>query len=227
MQPYFEQDGIVIYHGDCRDVAPSLDTVDLVLTDPPYGIGFAAHPAKSMRGANVQATDWDNAVVDMELLNLVRAKGKTQVIWGGNYYPLPISRGWLAWVKPAALPTFGTLELAWTNLDQRAQHIVHNMVHSQEARAGHPTQKPLTIIQWCFTVVPECATVLDPFMGSGTTLVAAKSLGKHAIGIEIEEKYCEMAARRLDEVGAWKPAQQTYFGRKGYNEARIPLSEHE
>ena len=103
MKPYYDQDGITIYHGDCRDVLPTLDPVDLVLTDPPYGIGEAAGKNKSRTKIAI-AKDygdamWDDQPIDTALMDAVRGAGRTQIIFGGNYYDLPPTSCWLVWDK--------------------------------------------------------------------------------------------------------------------------------
>jgi site-specific DNA-methyltransferase (adenine-specific) len=193
MRPYYEHAGITIYHGDCREVLPGL-TADVLVTDPPYGINFAGQPTKWQRLAGAAAEQWDVAAFDDFALLL--AVGSAQCVWGGNYYPLPVSRGWMVWHKPDAPPSMSTVELAWTSRDTNATHIIHSISATNPERVGHPTQKPLRVMEWCVGQMPG-GDVLDPFMGSGTTLVAAKNLGRKAIGIEIEERYCEIAAKRL------------------------------
>lgn len=199
LKPYYQWNDITIYHGDCREILPGLDPVDLLLTDPPYGIGFAARPTKWQRLDGAQPEAWDNAPVDVDLLDGARAKAAFQIIWGGNHYALPPSRCWLTWVKPDAPPSMGSAEFAWTNLDRCSRHIFHGIGATNAERVGHPTQKPLAVISWCLSLLPQARTVLDPFMGSGTTLRAAKDLGRRAIGIEIDERCCEIAADRLSQ----------------------------
>lgn len=206
MKPYYEHAGITIYHGDCREILPMLAPVDLVLTDPPYGIGFAAQPTNYQRAAGMKPKAWDNQRVDIE--PILKA-GKQQCVWGGHYYSLPVSRGWLAWVKPDAPPSMGTVELAWTSRDANSHFIWHSIAATNEERVGHPTQKPLRVIVWSISFF-QADTILDPFMGSGTTLRAAKDLGRKAIGIEIEERYCEIAAKRMSqEVLDFQPSEVT------------------
>lgn len=197
MKPYYEHAGITIYHGDCREVLPNILRVDLCMTDPPYGISFAAQPTFGQRKAMQQPEQWDNE--RFTGLGWVKAYGKIQVIWGGNYYELPVSRGWLCWHKPDAPPSMGSFELAWTNQDQNSRHISYSIAATNPERLGHPTQKPEAVILWAMQQIPEWQECIDPFMGSGTTLRAAKDLGRRAIGIEIEEKYCEIAAKRLSQ----------------------------
>lgn len=204
-RPYFTDGTVTIYHGDCREILPAL-TYDCVVTDPPYGIGFAAQPTKWHRRSTThttivktkrgQAEDWDNAPVDDVVVGLATDSRPT-IIWGGNYYALPPVRGWLCWTKPDAPPSMGSFELAWTNLDRVTRFISCSISQTNSERLGHPTQKPERVMSWCLGIVS--GVVCDPFMGSGTTLRAAKDLGMTAIGIEREERYCEMAARRMGQ----------------------------
>ena len=195
MKPYYDHDGITIYHGDCREILPELEA-NVLVTDPPYGINFAGQPTKWQRRAGHLAVAWDvEAFTDV---NLLLGCAEEHVIWGGNYYALPPSRGWLAWIKPDAPPSMGSAEFAWTSLDRNARHLIHSISATNRERVGHPTQKPLTVMRWSLDGLRD-GTILDPFMGSGTTLRAAKDLGRKAIGIEIEERYCEIAAQRLGQ----------------------------
>lgn len=140
---------------------------------------------------------WDDTAVSG--LRAILGHGDIQVTWGGNYYSLPPSRGWLCWYKPDAPPSMGSFELAWTNQDRNSRMITHSISATNGERVGHPTQKPLAVILWCLSQFPEVASIADPFMGSGTTLIAAKKFNIRAIGIEIEERYCEIAAKRLGQ----------------------------
>jgi site-specific DNA-methyltransferase (adenine-specific) len=201
MKPYYESGGITIYNGDCRDILPALSPVDLLLTDPPYGIakvwkgGFSSKHGWGRAGAEAMArNEWDAAPPNEATLLSLIGLSKHQIIWGGNYFPLPPSRGWLVWNKPERNFTLAEAELAWTNIDTVIR--VFDFRRSDVGRV-HPTQKPLELMQWSITRAPESETILDPFMGSGTTLRAAKDLGKRAIGIELEERWCEVAVRRL------------------------------
>ena len=204
MKPYYEHAGITIYHGDCREILPDLPKVDLVLTDPPYGIGCSG------RVNNQGAAAWDAERADVAwLLDIAQSL----CIWGGNYFAdnLPASESWLIWLKrPAGFDndprTYAPLEMAWTDYGGKPRVKTH--VWDGGKRAGekgnrtfcHPAQKPIEVMRWCIVLAPdEPRIILDPFMGSGTTLRAAKDLGRKAIGIELEEKYCEIAAKRLQQ----------------------------
>jgi site-specific DNA-methyltransferase (adenine-specific) len=200
MKPFYQDSLCTIYHGDCREILPMLPKVDLVLTDPPYGIRAAKSGAhSSIRDSSIWSNaEWDNQrplkAVEMAIRHAPKA-----MIWGGNYYTdiLPPSPSWLAWIKPEAGTGFSLadMELCWTNLGFSARTLNSNR------RDGHchPTQKPLAVMLWCLSFSPTAKTILDSFMGSGTTLVASKQLGRKSIGIELEEKYCEIAAKRLQQ----------------------------
>lgn len=197
MKPYYEEDGIQLFLGDCLEILPELPKVDLVVTDPPYGLG------KRMQGGTWGACEkyrdmrnWDKVILQ-EAVDCAIAKAITAIIWGGNYYQVPPSRCWLAWFKPDSPPTMSDMELAWTNVDSTAKMFRYPVGAYSCERTGHPTQKPLALFNWCLRFAPDAQTILDPFCGSGTTLVAAKNLGRKAIGIELEEKYCEIAVNRL------------------------------
>jgi site-specific DNA-methyltransferase (adenine-specific)/modification methylase len=198
-----------LYLGDCRDILPTLGKVDAVVTDPPYGIGEAAGKAKT-RGKLAVAKDygndtWDNEPIAHELLQMVRAAGRWNIIFGGNYYDCPPAKCWLIWDKLNGSNDFADCELAWTNLPKavrRIRYLWNGMIREPGAQRGdHPTQKPLEVMKWCIGHLPEPNdTILDPFMGSGTTGVAAIQMGRSFIGIEREPKYFEAACRRIREA---------------------------
>jgi DNA modification methylase len=215
MTPYYEHAGITIFLGDCRDVIEQWEglrthSFDLLLTDPPYGIG-ASNPKRGGRqdGASLAQSreygtdDWDDEPIDAETLTRVRMLARHAVIFGGNYFALPPSRCWLVWDKENGNNGYADCELAWTNLDKAVRKLTFRWMGMftepgcpKEDRV-HPTQKPEPVMRWALMQVPEAKTVLDPFMGSGTTLVACKRLGRSCVGIEREERYCEVAAKRL------------------------------
>ena len=190
MKPYYQDSSVTIYHGDCRDIVPQLGRFDLLLTDPPYGLGTKLHGGSW--GTNFEKWDFEAP----NLCNLISQCDKS-CVWGGNYFVLPVSRGWLVWVKPDANGTIGKAELAWTSEDRIIHYISHTIAATNAERNGHPTLKPLRVITWSLSLFPEAQTILDPFAGSGTTGRAAKDLNKTAVLIEIEEKYCEIAANRM------------------------------
>ena len=184
----------VLYLGDCLEILPTLPKVDAVVTDPPYGIGFGKTHTKWSANRGVVLGDWDTEAPDVSFL---ADFAPDVIIWGGERFGLPIRRRWLSWVKPDAPPTFASLELAWTNKDAPARHLVHSISATNAERIGHPTQKPERVMCWCLSFIPNAETILDPFMGSGTTGVACANLGREFIGIEIEEKYFDIACERI------------------------------
>lgn len=201
--PYYEDEAVTLWHGDCREVLPTLTRADLLLTDPPYGIGsvwkggFSDKHGWGKAGADaVVRNEWDATTPDADTLDLARAMADHAVIWGGNYFTLPVSRGWLVWNKPERNFTLAEAELAWTSRDMVIR--VADLPRSDAFRE-HPTQKPLKLMTWCLGFFPKAQTILDPFSGSGTTLLAAKNDGRRAVGVEIDERYCEMAAKRLTQ----------------------------
>jgi DNA modification methylase len=212
VKPYYEQSGITIYHGGALAVLDMWEglrtqSFDLLLTDPPYGLNEAAGKNKS-RGKIAVSRDygcdsWDDRPAT-EAIAMARRFCRHQIVFGGNYYDLPPAKCWLVWDKENGATDFADCELAWTNLNKAVRRLTYRwqgMLQEpgmpRELRQ-HPTQKPEAVMRWALLQAPEgVRTVLDPFMGSGTTLVAAKRLGRAAVGIEREERYCEIAAQRL------------------------------
>lgn len=181
--------------GDCREVLPTIGKVDAVVTDPPYGIGFGAKHTKWSANRGTILGEWDAERPDLTALLALDVEF---IIWGGERFDLPTSRGWLTWVKPDAAPTFASTEFAWTNRDKPARHMQLAVGAVNAERVGHPTQKPLALMQWCLEQIPAAQTILAPFMGSGTTGVACVKLGRKFIGIEIEPKYFDIACKRIE-----------------------------
>ncbi|MFH1738341.1 MAG: DNA methyltransferase [bacterium] len=193
-EPYYTSpSGLgTLYCGDCLDIIPQLGPVDAVVTDPPYGLGDKwVGGTWFTRGAYKNGVDWDTEAPQKTIEMCLRF-GNEHIVWGGNYFSLPPSRCWLAWTKDTNMQTMSDLELAWTDLDRPAK-----MFHaSRHWNREHPTEKPITLMKWCLGFL-EGETVLDPFLGSGTTAVACERLGRRWIGIEISEDYCAIAARRI------------------------------
>ncbi len=196
--PYYQDEAVTIYNADCRKVLPFLERFDLLLTDPPYGIGEDGGRFRDRKGGGHRVLEkghWDSERTPAHILLEAMQSAEKSIVWGGNYYAdlLPASRGWLYWDKKMG-GDFSDGELAYTSRDAVLRSFSYcNKEHGKV----HPTQKPLALMRWCLSLVPDAVTVLDPFMGSGTTLVAAKLEGRKAVGIEISEKYCEAAANRL------------------------------
>lgn len=197
-----------LYLADCREVLPTIGKVDAVVTDPPYGISEAAGKNKS-RGKLAVAKDygddaWDNEPISPALMFDVLNSAKWKIIFGGNYYMLPPTSCWLVWDKENGENDFADCELAWTNLPKavrRIKYMWNGMLRANgEHRGDHPTQKPIGVMKWCIGHLPHCETVADPFMGSGTTGVAAVQMDRDFIGIEREPKYFDIACRRIEDA---------------------------
>ena len=192
-----------LYLGDCLEVMPALGKVDAVVTDPPYGIGESG--AKSARRSKLAKADlyvqkqWDTQTAD-NAIDMAVAMAKSSIVFGGNYYDLPPTSCWLVWDKQNT-GDFADCELAWTNLAKAVRRIYwrwNGMIRKGNDVREHPTQKPVGVMEWCINHLPDNAeTILDPFMGSGTTLVACAKLGRKGIGIELDPDYFEIACKRV------------------------------
>ena len=185
-----------LYLADCMDVLPTLPKVDAVITDPPYGIGFRLQGGTW--GKKHGGVDWDKETYS-EVYSAIKLADKS-IIWGGNYYQLPPSRCWLTWIKRDAVPSMASCELAWTSFDANAKYFDWTIAATNGERVAHPTQKPLALMKWCIEQAGNPETILDPFMGSGTTGVAAVQMGRKFIGIEREPKYFEIACNRIEQA---------------------------
>ena len=201
-KPYYQDESVTIYHGDCREIVPELGKFDLLLTDPPYGISY--------RTTLPNNTDWGNIANDTGEFDLsfLFDIDSDKVIFGANCFPeiLPHRGRWSCWYKrgDGAEKALGSpFELAWdsrTSGFDRFYRVVHGgFVNSDGGKRRHPTQKPVQLFKLILDDWPDAQTILDPFAGSGTTGRAAKDLGRKAVLIEIEERYCEIAARRMGQ----------------------------
>ena len=213
MKPYYEEKGITIYHGDCRDVLPCLaERPALVLTDPPYGVRERTERNANGRSNATRSIDWLPVAGDGEPFNPsdILSLQVPSILWGANHFAdrLPPSPSWLTWDKRdgTAPDDNADCEFAWTNLGGPARlyrHLWRGMIKASEREQVrvHPTQKPVALMRWCLlrARLTVGALVVDPYMGSGPIAQACKELGMRYIGIEIEERYCEIAARRLSQ----------------------------
>lgn len=209
MTPYYQDSHVTLYHGDCREILPTLPDVALLLTDPPYGISYSPSGGgrgafgkpvfKKFTGKDVVFGD-DSAFDPAHLLGIA----PLAILWGANHYAsrLPEETAWLVWDKREAESTltFSDCEMAWTNLGGPARifrHMWNGVAKASEVGESryHPTQKPLALMRWCLQRAGNPQTVVDPYAGSGTTLIAAKDAGVQSIGIEIHEPYCELIAK--------------------------------
>lgn len=195
MKPYYDHAGITIYHADCRDILPHLDPVDLVLTDPPYGIG---------------KDSWDKVFPEWSVDLAFSISSKVCITPGIWCLGQCISLMWekYRWTfcgrcknginQRGAVGFNNWIPAVYggSQIKKGMDVFDYVLISGNPLQAEHPCCKPFSFIQWLINRI-DGETILDPFMGSGTTLVAAKQLGRKAIGIEIEEKYCEIAVKRL------------------------------
>jgi len=211
LKPYYEDEAVQIFHGDCRDILPHLPKVDLVLTDPPYGIGEdsyrVANRGKLAKTTNYGHFDWDTKL-DRRTFDLIMGAGHHQIIFGGNYYAdwLPPSKCWLVWDKDNNTNDFADCELAWASFEKAVRRIrwrwngmLQEPGSPKEPRL-YPTQKPIPVMRWALSLAMPVASVIDPCMGGGSTLRAAKDMGIRSIGIDQREIACEIAAKRMSQT---------------------------
>lgn len=193
-----------LYLGDCLDILPTLPKVDAVITDPPYGINKDGMKRTTGGNGGRKAHEflgWDGERPPPELFDALLNAGKTVVIWGGNYFAdlLPPTMRWLVWDKGQRINQSDG-ELAWTSMQSALRICTMNRVELLTDGTEHPTQKPVRLMTWCIEQAGHPRSVLDPFMGSGTTGVAAIRLGRSFIGIEREPSYFDIACRRIEEA---------------------------
>jgi len=193
-----------LYLGDCRDILPTLPKVDAVITDPPYGVGADTHAGPESSGWKQYGTGgWDNARPDAEVFSLILAAGEISIIWGGNYFTdlLPPTMQWLVWDKGQRDFSLADGEFAWSSQKRAARIFSYSRGAALQDGKEHPTQKPVALMAWCISqAANNPQTILDPFMGSGTTGVAAMNLQRQFIGIEREPKYFDIACRRIEDA---------------------------
>ena len=190
---------------DCREVLPTLGKVDAVVTDPPYGIGAdkAASKNEGKWGWTYYGeTNWDATRPPPEVFDLILKAGKDQIIWGGNYFTdlLPPTMQWLVWDKGQRDFSLADCEFAWSSQQRAARIFDYPRARALQDGKEHPTQKPIALMKWCIEMLPKPQTILDCFLGSGTTGVAAVQMGRDFIGIEREERYFDIACRRIDQA---------------------------
>jgi len=200
-----------LYLGDCLEILPTLadNSVDAVITDPPYGIGEARNNNASRSllaiSKDYGISDWDDERIP-EFIPLIQRLTDNIVIFGGNYYAdlLPPSMGWIVWDKHNGKTDFADCELAWTSQHRAIRQIDwtwHGMIRQGNEKRYHPTQKPFGVMKWIVENYTNPGdTILDPFMGSGTTGIACIQTGRNFIGIEIDPKYYEIAENRIAEA---------------------------
>lgn len=209
LTPYYQDDHVTIYHGDCHEIAPTLAATTIV-SDPPYGMKWDTDSSRFSGGHRDSVTrrgqgrpDWGSIAADDQPFDPTPWLAYPEVIlWGSNHYAarLPVGTT-LVWIKrfDGGFGSFlSDAEVAWMKGGHGVYYRRDTTLMGRTADRAHPTEKPVGLMIWCIEKT-KGDVILDPFMGSGTTLRAAKDLGRKAIGIEIEERYCEIAARRMGQ----------------------------
>lgn len=212
MRPYYADDRVTLYHGDCREITEWL-AADVLVMDPPYGIGWkkGLNKAAGSRAHAGIANDSDTSVRDAIL---VRWGDRPAMVFGSFYAPPPVHRQILVWRKPPDAGVVGSVigwrrdvepvfvsgpwpkrPPSWSSVLESRTAMIGGSA-GPAGRYGHPHAKPIDLMEQLIDACPT-GVIADPFAGSGSTLVAARNLGRHAIGVELEERYCEVIARRL------------------------------
>jgi len=197
--------------GDCLQVMPTLGRFDACVTDPPYGIdygrlmkgkGDGAGGLDKNRWKDYGEFDWDQSRPTAAAFDAILQASDMQIIWGANYFSdlLPPKMGWLVWDKMQRDFSLADFELAWTSRDVAGRALSYSRPQALRDGRHHPTQKPIAVMEWCLGFLPDAKTILDPFMGSGTTLVACQRMGRAGTGIELDPDYFDIACRRVDEA---------------------------
>jgi site-specific DNA-methyltransferase (adenine-specific) len=197
-------EGVSLHLGDCREILPGLKKFDACVTDPPYGIGKDGQKKTTGGHGGRKAYEfmgWDKERPEPKTFELLLACAEQHVIWGGNYFAdlFPPTGKWLVWDKGQRINQSDG-ELAWTSRQGALRIFDLNRVAIMTDGAEHPTQKPVEIMKWSILQLDEPQTIIDPFMGSGTTGVAAAKLGRKFTGIEVEAKYFDIACRRIRQA---------------------------
>jgi len=190
-----------LYLGDCAEILPTLDKIDAIVTDPPYGI--KRFEKGSLRfdklGEYKNGITWDKKP-SKEFFDMLINVAPQAIIWGSNNFELPTSEYFLVWDKQQTVDNFASAELAFTNIKIPAKVFRFGIHQHNKMEKDHPTQKPVSLMEWCISFCKESNIICDPFLGSGTTGVACANMNKTFIGIEKEQKYFDIACKRIENA---------------------------
>ena len=193
-----------LYLGDCREVLPTLDAVDAVITDPPFGVGNFVQTTGQIRGRGSnrgKAVSWNDATPSADVFEQMRRLSKHRIIWGANFFNCFEDRGGaIVWLKDQKMPNFSKADIASCTHFQKTE-IVRipwtNFTVAHKAASDHSCERPVELYEWCIDYLPRVDSILDPYMGSGSTGVACAKMGRSFIGIEIDEGYFNIACERI------------------------------
>lgn len=185
-----------LYLGDCLEIMPTLDRVDAVVTDPPFGIGNFVQQAGNRRGKEV---NWNNSPPPKAFFDLIKKISRHRIVWGANYFNcFENNGGAIVWIKNQPMPNFSKFEIASCSHLKKTELINltwTNFVNTKQS--NHPCERPVALYEFCINYLPDPKSILDPYMGSGATGVACIKLGRKFIGIEIDEQYFDIACERI------------------------------
>lgn len=200
MKLYFETKNGVLYHADCMDIIKhcSEKMFDICLTDPPYGIGNFVQTAGNIR---VKAVEWNEHGPSKDFFRIIKKISFNQIIWGANYFNcFDKNGGAIVWVKNQPMPNFSKAEIAACSYHKKVEIYEKTWTNFvNDKKSTHPCERTVSIYDWCLDKYCQEGEMIDPFCGSGSSLIAAEKRGMKWIGIEREEQYCEIAAKRLSE----------------------------
>ena len=191
-----------LYLGDCRDVLPTMEKVDAVVTDPPFGMGNFVQTTGNVRGS---AVGWNNETPPPEVFEMLKAMSRHRIIWGANFFNCFEEKGGaIVWDKAQPMPNFSKADIASCTHFKKTE-IVRipwtNFIVTHKGETDHPCERPVELYRWCIEYLPApIETVLDPYLGSGSCGVAAVQMGRKFIGIEREEKYFDIACKRIEDA---------------------------
>lgn len=190
-----------LYLGDCLEVMPQLGKVDAVVTDPPFGVGNFVQQTGNTRG---QVVTWNDNAPPPQFFKECKRLADHRIIWGANFFNCFEERGGaIVWDKAQPMPDFSKADIASCTHLQKTE-IVRipwtNFTATHKKQSKHPCERPVDLYRWCIEYLPHCETILDPFMGSGTTGVACVQLQRRFIGIELDETYFDIACKRIEEA---------------------------
>lgn len=194
-----------LYLGDCMEVLPTLAPVDAVITDPPFGVGNFVQVTGRLRGrgeSRGKPVPWNESGPSPEFFDHIRRLSKHRIVWGANFFNCFEDRGGaIVWVKRQSMPNFSKADIASCTHFQKTEIVEipwTNFTVTHRAETDHPCERPVELYEWCIQYLPKCQSVLDPYMGSGSTGVAAARMGREYVGIEIEPRYFNAACKRIE-----------------------------
>jgi site-specific DNA-methyltransferase (adenine-specific)/modification methylase len=196
-----------LYLGDCMGILPTLDKVDAVITDPPFGVGNFVQTTGNIRGRGElkgKLVQWNESAPTAEFFDFLKEISTHRIIWGANFFNCFEDRGGaIIWDKAQPMPNFSKADIASCTHFQKTE-IVRipwtNFNVAREAETDHPCERPVQLYEWCINYLPKINSVLDPYLGSGSCGVAAIRLGRKFIGIERDPKYFEAACKRIEQA---------------------------